>query len=512
MKKIAARISGVSVRKFPSISRISTWLVLSVGLALAATPAARATIASSMVIDEATGRVIQAYRVDAPHPPASLTKMMTLYLVFEALESRRISLSSRVTISPHASYQGPSKLYLQAGQEVSVENLILATAVKSANDAAAALAEYIGRSEPAFAARMTAKARELGMTRSTFRNASGLPAAGQYTTSRDMAILARAIGKRFPQYAHYLGRRQFAWGERVYMNTNRLLHTNSEIVGGKTGFTRASGYNLVTVAQRNGQRAILVVLGGRTSAQRYRHASTLLAGMWRGRPQRDEVLVSDRAPPPAAAPAITTARTGFSLISRAEASPTPRVADRASVAFAIQIGNYAKYTQARSMAQKAMAKVPASYRKGASIAVVVQKSGRKRVYSARLVGFTHGAATQTCRYLSRARQRCHTLSYATTTAALPLSPSTYGIELGNFRNKAQAQRAVKLAQARVPASARLGARGTVVAEKNRRGTTYEARLTGFSKIGAAQACAHLERRGQECDTFALVPQTASRND
>src|SRR5262249_34025698 len=155
---------------------------------------------------------------------------MTLYLTFEALEQGKITLGTRVPISYHSAAMAPSKLYLQPGMEVTVEQLILAMTVRSANDAASAMGEFIGGgSEYASAERMPAKPREIAMRATTSRNASGLPAGGAYPTAYDMAVLARALHARFPQYAHYFGRRYFQWGARTFRNTNRLLHARSDV-------------------------------------------------------------------------------------------------------------------------------------------------------------------------------------------------------------------------------------------------------------------------------------------
>src|SRR5262245_44759823 len=200
-----ARAAG-NLRYYFSITKKSIWAVLGASIVVAAASTANATIASSVLMDETSGRIIRGYRAEVPHPPASLTKMMTLYLTFEALEQGKITLGTRVPVSYSAAAQAPSKLYLQPGMEVTVEQLILAMAVRSANDAAAAMGEFLaGGSEYAFAERMTAKARELGMRSTTFRNASGLPAPGAYTTATDMAILARALHLKYPQYSQYFG-------------------------------------------------------------------------------------------------------------------------------------------------------------------------------------------------------------------------------------------------------------------------------------------------------------------
>ncbi len=376
-------------------------------------------------MDEASGRVIRGYRQDALHPPASLTKMMTLYLTFEALEQNKITLTTRVPVSYHAASQSPSKLYLQPGMEVTVEQLILAMTVRSANDAASAMGEFLGGgNESAFAERMTAKAQELGMKATTFRNASGLPAPGAYTTAYDMAVLARAIHTRFPNYSEYFGRRYFQWGARTFRNTNRLLHARADVTGMKTGYTRASGFNVVVTATHGDQKLISVVLGGRTSGQRFQAAAALLGTSYRVPPTANAPVtteVDDDEGERATATAPLPKKPGFSLIPRAHAATrtTEPETTGAITRFGIQIGAYRSYGQAQNAAQKAYYGVPDAYRTGSThIAVVAVKYGRKLQYAARVLGFNQSAAAQTCRALVKRGLRCQTVTYSLQSASL----------------------------------------------------------------------------------------------
>jgi len=208
--------------------------------------------------------------------PASLTKMMTLYLLFEELDSGKLALDSKISISARAASQPPSKLGITAGSTIEVETAIEALIVKSANDIAVAVAEQISGSEWRFAQSMTSKARELGMSRTTFRNASGLPNSNQVTTAKDMATLGRRIMQDFPQYFHYFADQSFDWDGRTYRTHNALVRTFDGATGLKTGYTRRSGFNLVTSADRDGNRLIGVVLGGRSSATRDKHMRDIL--------------------------------------------------------------------------------------------------------------------------------------------------------------------------------------------------------------------------------------------
>ena len=209
--------------------------------------------------------------------PASLTKMMTLYLLFEELEAGNMTMQSKITMSKRASGQPPSKLGVKAGSSITVETAIKALVIKSANDVAAAVAEEISGSEWRFAQKMTSKARSLGMSRTTFRNASGLPNSKQVTTARDMATLAQRVSQDFPQYFHYFSTTRFTYNGRTYRTHNKLITTFDGADGLKTGYTRRSGFNLATSATRDGQRLIGIVLGGRSGATRDRHMREILA-------------------------------------------------------------------------------------------------------------------------------------------------------------------------------------------------------------------------------------------
>jgi D-alanyl-D-alanine carboxypeptidase len=200
--------------------------------------------------------------------PASLTKMMTLYLVFEALESGRIKLNTRVPVSANAAAEQPSKLGIRKGTSFTVEQGIMALVTRSANDCATAFGEFLGGTEARFGKMMTAKARQLGMTRTVYYNAHGLPDARQVTTARDQARLGVALRRDFPQYYGYFSTRSFKYGRQVIGNHNRLLGNVAGVDGIKTGYTRASGFNLVTSAQLDGRSIVAVVMGGRTGGSR----------------------------------------------------------------------------------------------------------------------------------------------------------------------------------------------------------------------------------------------------
>jgi D-alanyl-D-alanine carboxypeptidase len=231
---------------------------------------------ASIVMDMRNGKVLQSRSADRKLHPASLTKMMTLYLTFEAIRDGRLRLDQKVRVSRHAARQPASKLYLKTGQRVTVRSLIRATAIKSANDAAMVLAEAIGGSQRGFAKMMTRKARGLGMKNTTFKNPHGLTQRGHLSTARDMAILGRHLFFDYPQYYNIFKRRtDYAAGKRIW-STNRLLSRYPGADGIKTGYTRAAGYNLVASATRGKKKILAVVFGARNSADRTRKVSRLL--------------------------------------------------------------------------------------------------------------------------------------------------------------------------------------------------------------------------------------------
>jgi D-alanyl-D-alanine carboxypeptidase (penicillin-binding protein 5/6) len=231
---------------------------------------------AAIVVDAASGEVLFSRFADARRYPASITKVMTLYLTFEALESGKVKLTDTLTVSPRAASQPPSKLGLAAGQSISLDDAMRATAVRSANDMAVVIAEHIGGSEGRFTQMMTEKARELGMEHTRFTTANGLPDTRQATTARDLSILSRAVMRDYPQYYRYLGLHDWFYKGRDYRNTNGLLTTGRGYDGIKTGFTNASGYNLAASSVRDGKRLITIVMGGRSTKSRNDHVAELM--------------------------------------------------------------------------------------------------------------------------------------------------------------------------------------------------------------------------------------------
>jgi D-alanyl-D-alanine carboxypeptidase len=250
---------------------------------------------SSIIVDGNSGATLEANNPDAPRHPASLTKIMTLYLLFERLDAGKIKLDTEMDVSEHASEQAPTKLGLRPGQTIRVEDAIKGLVTRSANDAAVVIAEALGGDEDDFAKLMTHKARALGMTRTVYRNASGLPNDEQITTARDLSILGRAIQDRFPHYYHYFSTAAFNYHGQTIRNHNHLLGSVEGVDGIKTGYTRASGFNLVTSLRRGNRHLVGVVMGGRSGGSRDNIMRNLLAeNLEKGATTRTVAAITER--------------------------------------------------------------------------------------------------------------------------------------------------------------------------------------------------------------------------
>jgi len=415
---------------------------------------------AAIVIDADTGTVLHAVDADAPTYPASLTKMMTLYLTFGALSQHRIQLEHRLPISDYAASMAPSKLGLKPGSSIRVEEAILAIVTKSANDAAVVLAEGLGGSEENFARMMTEQAHRLGMNRTRFDNASGLPDSDQVTTARDMALLGRALIADFPTYYPYFSTRSFVFAGHVQANHNHLLETYDGADGIKTGFIRASGFNLVASAKRDGHRLIGVVFGGQSQPWRDHQMARLLdQGFARAaagdtamanvadstigdtvsphakldRLALDDNLAApttqgdlDDAPrlpmplagtapltlapltvTPVAPPAVAhaTSRSTAKLASADHTMPAPGAPLTGN--WLVQVGAFAGPTQA-SAAGKAAIKTANLY--PGQVMVSALPHGRGTLYRARVVGLAETQARDACKTLSREHMPCVVLA------------------------------------------------------------------------------------------------------
>jgi D-alanyl-D-alanine carboxypeptidase len=378
----------------------------------------------SIVIDAETGRVLSEMNADAITYPASLTKMMTLYLTFEALNSGRLGLDQYLPVSSEAASKSPTKLHLVPGDSVQVHDLILGIVTKSANDAAGVLAEGLGGSEPAFADRMTAKARQLGMTSTVYRNASGLPDPEQRTTARDVAQLALALYNDFPREYRYFATREFFFRGRVILTHNHLLDWYEGADGIKTGYIGASGFNLAASAVRNGHRLIGVVMGGASASSRDREMAALLDQGFSDVGAGPTLVARREAPAPSAAPVVAETETDqtepvrprekigqlakvarkiaahLSPVAKAEAAPIPHQTDR----WSIQLGAFQVESAAEQAARSATT-VPGARGKPVQI-VQPSKGGKEHVYRARLLNFSPQEAQGTCAALHKKKIEC----------------------------------------------------------------------------------------------------------
>ena len=338
-------------------------------LAAPLSPGAATVAGSSLVIDIASGRTLHAHNADQRRYPASLTKMMTLYLLFEAIDSGKLGLNSRLRVSRRAAAQPPTKLGLLPGRTIKVRDAILALATQSANDVAVVVAEALAGSERAFAVRMTAKARALGMKRTSFRNASGLYHPRQQTTARDMAVLGRALLRDHPrQYQRTFATRTFSYGRSRYRNHNRLLGVYKGMDGIKTGYTRKAGFNLVASAKRGDRRIVGVVMGSPSAPSR----NALMVGLLdRGFRKAPQALTAELAKPvrrAAKAPPVRRAVAARTQPRKATASlsakPRSFAAGRKAATPRAQLRANARAAEVAKVRVRAPATVSAKPRRG----------------------------------------------------------------------------------------------------------------------------------------------------
>ena len=368
-------------------------LAAAAAAALAAWSAApRAAVAgyAAYVVDAATGAVLHRENADTLNYPASLAKMMTLYLVFESLDHGVVSLDTALPVSRRAAGRPPSRIGLRAGGRIELRDAIRTLAVKSANDVATVIAEYFSGSEAEFARLMTARARALGMANTTFRNASGLPDRQQRTTARDIATLALALYGRFPHHTHFFSTRSVRWNGRSYRNTNRLLGVYPGMNGIKTGYIRASGYNLAASVERDGLHVVAVVMGGKSSKARNARMRRLLDRALAGAAEIGDFM---------AAPPIPRARPGSQPI-RAAAAPAPVLHG----GWSIQVGAYSRLDAAEQALDLAQFAAPSMHGNGERR--IVRIDGRRALYRALRVGMTESAARRACGEMARHELPC----------------------------------------------------------------------------------------------------------
>ena len=365
---------------------------------------------ASIVVDADSLEILHARQIDELRYPASLTKVMTLVLVFDALAAGETTLETPITVSETAAKTAPVKIHLKAGQTITVDEAIRAVAVRSANDAAVVLAEHIAGSEAAFAERMTERARSLGMKSSHFATANGLPDPHQVTTARDMAKLASTVLRTYPEHYHYFGLKTFNWKGASYKNTNGLLHRLPGVDGFKTGFTNASGYNLIISAEREDKtgldrRLIAVVLGGASGKSRNAHMQDLVEKSFAQMgvaPVEAPKVVMEAEPRPAPKAKPGKAKVVNALSLRRSDGSTARVASErfegltaiGTGEWAIRVGRFASVPEARDQLG-ALFGVDAAL---SSSNAFIQPTPRG--YESRFTGLDFDTATRACETLS----------------------------------------------------------------------------------------------------------------
>ena len=366
--------------------------------------------AANIVIDAKTGTVFSS---DAPNHlwyPASLTKLMTVYIALSEIEAGRLSFEDRIKVSEHAARQNPVRFGLRSGQVITVRDAINAAIVASANDAAVALAEKIAGTESAFAQRMTGTAMELGMFRTFFANASGLPADNQVTTARDLAILASAFLHDFPQHYILFNQRSVTIGKRSRGTVNSILGAYNGADGMKTGFTCASGYNMVASAERDGRRLIGIVLGSRNGGARTLEMKRLLdAGFAGGAASpktlvalADEMTDADNGAPP-------TILTGSNCATPELVGSTVIDSPDELSGWAVALGDYRSRAKAQGALQSAQTKLGKAAGAGQPAIIKKGAAGLTR-YTVLLSGLKQTSAQNTCKILTDKKAYCVTLS------------------------------------------------------------------------------------------------------
>ena len=348
--------------------------------------AAKRTI-SSIMIDAETGDVLSASNADERRYPASLTKMMTLYITFNALDKGIIKMEDMLPVSRTAANRSPSKLGLRAGEKIKVKDAVMALIVKSANDCATVLAEGLGYSEERFAQTMTKVAKELGMKNTTFKNASGLPNKAQKSTARDMAILGAALYHHFPQYYKLFSTKKFSYGGRTYYTHNHLLKNFAGADGMKTGFTNAAGYNIVTSAQRNGHRVIAVTMGHNTIKSRDKQIANMMnKGL-------NKLTLASKMEAP-------------KLYAELPKQHTHNKKIQANKKWSIQVGAFSNYAKARSYALNIRKQAQIASVRQADIDIEPTKKGAAVIYRSKIIGLKKNEADKTCNSLKRSNKSC----------------------------------------------------------------------------------------------------------
>jgi D-alanyl-D-alanine carboxypeptidase len=458
------------------------FVCLTLAFAVLALPVQARVKFSSLVVDARTGTVISSDDADGLRYPASLTKMMTLYILFQDLKAGRIKLSTPLRVSKRAASMSPSKMGLKPGSTITVEQAIKALIVKSANDVAATVGENLGRgNESAFAVRMTRTARAIGMRRSTFKNASGLPNPAQVTTARDMATLGLRLMRDFPQYYPYFRSTSFVYKGRVIQGHNRLVGRFPGTDGIKTGYINASGFNLVTSTKRGGKRVVGVVLGARSSGTRNAHMMTIIA---RALPKaQDGNTIAAVAGSSKGAINPLAKRTAEAVVPEKPATPIEQEQDKELLA-----------------AVAAEAAVDTKEDEDDGDVAEVQDNSEPKVLEAKIGDEPSSKSL-------RKKQIPFEVKPAGRSDALTVSslPETYTVQISSFQSKKEAETSLGNMRAAVGRKVMQGKDAYTIAVTRNGKVSYKVMISGFDEASAAKtSCQKASRLGKTCTV--LSPQ------
>jgi D-alanyl-D-alanine carboxypeptidase len=429
-------------------------------------------VAASIMVDAVTGEVISSSNADVVTYPASLTKMMTLYMLFDALKRGQIKLTDTITFSEHAASQDATNLAVSPGAKIKVETAILALVVRSANDAATAVGERIAGSEWAFAKKMTQTAQALGMKNTTFKNANGLPNPGQRTTARDMAMLGVALLRDFPEYYHYFGTERFSYRGVTYAGHNRVLKKLNGADGIKTGYIRASGFNLVSSAERDGRRLVGVILGGSTP---YLRDKQMVAMMTKGfkNPTGTGTMLALNAPN-----SVKSGKQAPAVV--ATAAPVSVPAAMIAAASMVPVGETAQ--QVAGLSEGDAGIMPASISGDPLLPILKPGSGLQL-------------------QMADANPDPQAMTNVWRSAS-----TGYGVQVGAYSRYGPAQKAAIRVTRAMP---ELFTESRIAIDESNK--LYRARVTGLTKADAEKACAQLKSQKADCLVFTTDDGLAKAN-
>lgn len=446
---------------------------------------------AAIVVEASTGEVLYARRADSPRYPASISKIMTLYLMFEEMAAGRIRPTDMLTVSARAASMPPTKLGLHPGDTIAVDDAIRAIALRSANDMAVAVAERIGGTESRFAALMTLRAQELGMSNTHFVNASGLPDSRQISTARDIAILSRAVMRDFPQYYSYFSQRAFSFRGETITNHNHLLDRMPEVDGLKTGFITASGYNLSASGVRNGHRVIAVVLGGSSGAARDNNVQMLLTtgfDILHRRDQGETILATQSLFEPSYGSADTAYASAGDSRAYALASPRPAASQDTGYASSMSRPAYQASPSVGDDDEDDRDIAFTSTNRAPSIQLIPPSQSPLR--QALPTGPQAGLAASV-----PAAPRAPPLG---TSRSVNVLTTSWSVQVGAFRNRLDARDTLESVGNRFDRQLR-GTTGVIASFTD---GMYRARFIGMNQDTAQQACAALQARNVSCMVIA----------